>query len=59
MRYVMKSEAGKGWRIWNNKMRKWWGNWFPVQPDELVQELNSQKRPDVIVTLTKKYSSNK
>jgi len=58
-RYVMKSEAGKGWRIWNNHMRKWWGNWFPTQPDELVSELNGQKRPEIIVTLTMKYQGKR
>lgn len=56
-RYVLKAEAGKGWRIWNTKMRKWWGNWYRQQPDELVQELNGDKRPEVIVELNKKYQS--
>lgn len=54
-RYVMKSEAGKGWRVWNNQQKKWWGNWLPSQPIELVAELNGLKRPEVIVTLTQKY----
>jgi len=40
-------------------MRKWWGNWFPTQPNELVVELNGQKRPEVIVALTMKYQGKR
>jgi len=38
--YVAKAEAGKGWRIWERKMKKWWGNYFKIYPEELLAELN-------------------
>jgi len=52
-RYVARSEAGKGWQIWNTKMQKWWGNWFRAYPEKLLLELNDQKRPPEIASLTK------
>ena len=54
-KYVAKAEAGKGWRIWNRKMKYWWGNFFRTYPEDLVSELNGQRRPTKIVELTKKY----
>lgn len=53
-RYVAKATAGKGWRIWNRKMKKWWGNYFNDYPTALLAELNGLKRPDKLVELTKR-----
>lgn len=52
-RYVARAEAGKGWRIWNRKSKKFWGNPFLDYPDALLAELNGPARPEVIVELVK------
>ena len=57
-RYVLKGITG-GWRIWNRKTQKWWGELYERQPDELVDELNGAKRPEVIVELTRKFQLDK
>ncbi len=55
---MLKGVAG-GWRIWNNKSNKWWGQLYERQPDELVNELNGESRPEVIVVLTRKFQKDK
>ncbi|MCE7992327.1 MAG: hypothetical protein HEP71_10115 [Roseivirga sp.] len=57
-RYVAKGVPG-GWRIWNVKIKKWWGELYERQPDELVDELNGKKRPEVLVTLTRRFQKDK
>ncbi|MDW3197002.1 MAG: hypothetical protein R8G66_31785 [Cytophagales bacterium] len=57
-RYVAKGVSG-GWRIWNNKTKKWWGELYERQPDELLEELNGPKRPETLVQLTRKYQLDK
>lgn len=57
-KYVEKGVPG-GWRIWNKKARKWWGELYEKQPDELLNELNGEKRPDVLVKLKRKYLKDK
>ena len=52
-RFVAKAEAGVGWRIWNRKTKRWWGNFFAQYPEQLLEELNGEKRPDRIVELSK------
>jgi hypothetical protein len=37
-RYVAKAESGKGWRIWESKMKRWWGNYFSRYPEELTKK---------------------
>ena len=51
-RYVAKAVPGKGWRIWNRKMKKWWGNFHKLYPETLLEELNGPKRPEEIRRLT-------
>ena len=51
-RFVCKSYDG-GWRIWNRKMKKWWGLSFSTFPSALLDELNGERRPDKIVQLVK------
>ena len=53
VRYVARAVAGTGWRVWDRKMKKWWGNPFPEFPERLLNELNGQKRPNEIVRLSK------
>jgi hypothetical protein len=57
-RYVAKGVPG-GWQIWNNLSKKWWGQLYEKQPDKLVDELNGQKRPDVITQLTRESQKGK
>ncbi len=57
-RYVAKGVPG-GWRIWNNLSKQWWGQLYERQPTELVDELNGQKRPDIITELTRKFKKDK
>lgn len=52
-RYVAKAVPGVGWRIWNRKQKKWWGNPFREYPAELLAELNGPKRPERLVELSK------
>ena len=53
IRFVGKAENEKGWRIWDRMQKKWWGACFPDYPQDLLDELNGQKRPDRIVELTR------
>jgi hypothetical protein len=50
-RFVAKAESGKGWRIWDNKMQKWWGERYEDFPEKLLVELNGDKTPDRIKQL--------
>lgn len=43
-RYVARAEAGKGWRIFNRRTQKPWGNYFKNYPENLLAELNGPKR---------------
>ena len=44
-RFVAKAEEGKGWRIWDKKQRKWWGERYQSFPGHLLEELNGEKQP--------------
>ena len=48
-----------GWRIWDNKTRRWWGDHYEVQPDELVAELNGEADYERITALLKRYRALK
>jgi hypothetical protein len=54
-RYVAKAEAGKGWRVWNRKIQRWWGNYFKHYPELLLDELNGDKNPEEITKLNRRY----
>ncbi|NRB81817.1 MAG: hypothetical protein HRU38_24680 [Saccharospirillaceae bacterium] len=58
-RYVAKAEAGNGWRILNKKSNKWWGQIYPHRPDALIDELNGEKRPEVLIELSRKLQFKK
>jgi hypothetical protein len=51
-RYVLRGVPG-GWRIWDNKRSRFWGDLYEVSPDELVTELNGQKRFGFVVDLAR------
>jgi hypothetical protein len=54
VRYVAKPIPGAGWRVWDRKQKKWWGNPFSYFPEGLLAELNGAKRPEKLVALCKK-----
>jgi hypothetical protein len=59
-RYVAKAVAGIGWRVWDRRTRRWWGNYFALFPEKLLLELNGQKRPDVLISLCRcSFAPNK
>jgi hypothetical protein len=53
-RYVARGVPG-GYRVWDNRARRWWGDLYEVQPDELVAELNGNADPERITALLKRY----
>lgn len=59
MKYVAKAEPGVGWRVWNRKMKKTWGNYFHYYPEDLLKELNGLKRPDILIALCKESFTKK
>ena len=48
-----------GWRIWDNKSRRWWGDHYEVQPDELIAELNGAGDYQRITALLRRYRTLK
>ena len=52
-RFVGKSEAEQGWRIWDNKIRRWWGERYLQYPEQLLAELNGEKRPERLTELVR------
>jgi hypothetical protein len=52
-RFVAKAEPGKGWRIWDKLEKKWWGERYQSFPEQLLGELNGDKRPDHLTELLK------
>jgi hypothetical protein len=48
-----------GYRIWDNKMRRWWGDFYELCPDDLLAELNGAARYDRLTTLLKRYRAQK
>jgi hypothetical protein len=57
-RYVPRGVPG-GYRIWDNKARRWWGDLYEKMPDNLVAELNGSHDPQKITSLTKQYRADK
>ena len=52
-KYVARAEAGVGWRIWNRRTRRPWGNYFADYPEALLRELNGPARPAELTRLAK------
>ncbi|MFG1878925.1 hypothetical protein ACGFIV_29180 [Sphaerisporangium sp. NPDC049003] len=57
-RYVARGVPG-GYRIWDNKVRRWWGDLYELCPDDLLDELNGARDYDKITTLLKRYRAMK
>ncbi|TLP66466.1 hypothetical protein [Microbispora triticiradicis] len=57
-RYVARGEPG-GYRIWDNKARRWWGDLYELCPDDLLNELNGEKNSEKITALLQQYRVQK
>ncbi len=57
-RYVARGVPG-GYRIWDNKARRWWGDLYELCPDELLDELNGYRDSDKITALLRMYRARK
>src|SRR5690606_33064766 len=57
-RYVARGVPG-GYRIWDNRARKWWGERYELCPDELLDELNAGADYARVTALLKRYRSLK
>jgi hypothetical protein len=53
-RYVGRAIATTGWRIWDNKLQRFWGEVYDPYPQILLDELNGEKRPQPLANLAKK-----
>lgn len=57
-RYVARGVPG-GYRIWDNRGRRWWGDLYELCPDDLLTELNGAADQDRITALLKRYRALK
>jgi hypothetical protein len=57
-RYVARGVPG-GYRIWDNKARRWWGDLYELCPDELLGELNGNRDPERITALLRAHRTRK
>ncbi|MEV6078969.1 hypothetical protein AB0L80_28250 [Streptomyces sp. NPDC052069] len=57
-RYVARGVPG-GYRIWDNKGRRWWGNHYALCPDALLAELNGAAEAAKITALLKHYRAQR
>lgn len=57
-RYVARGVPG-GYRIWDTKARRWWGEFYELCPDDLLTELNGDANYEKITALLKKYRALK
>ncbi|CAM5450332.1 putative protein OS=Streptomyces tendae OX=1932 GN=GUR47_12995 PE=4 SV=1 [Streptomyces tendae] len=39
-RYAARADVPGGYRIWDDKGRRWWGDLYELCPDDLLTELN-------------------
>jgi len=57
--YVARATADLGWRIWNTKTKRWWGEYFKRYPDELLAELNGEKRSARVAERTRQLQTER
>jgi hypothetical protein len=53
-RYVGRAIATMGWRIWDNKLHRFCGEVYDPYPQTLLDELNGEKRLQLLAHLGKK-----
>ncbi len=58
-RFVAKAETGVGWRIWNRKTKRFWGNYFKEYPEDVLEELNGDTKPENLTKLCRKSFGKK
>ena len=56
--YVARGVPG-GYRIWDNKRRRWWGDLYEFCPDDLLNELNADADYQKTTALLKRYRAQK
>ena len=47
--------ATAGWRIWDNKLQRFWGEVYDPNPQTLLDELNGEKRPQQLLNLPREW----
>lgn len=47
-RYCIRAVKGKGWRIYDRKMKKWWGNFSQEFPSKILDRLNSGNKSGLV-----------
>ena len=52
--YVARGVPG-GYRIWDNKRRRWWGDLYQLCPYDLLGELNGDADYQKVTALLKRY----
>ncbi|MFE9058802.1 hypothetical protein [Streptomyces mutabilis] len=57
-RYVARGVPG-GYRIWDNRGHRFWGDLYELCPDDLLSELNGAADRDRITALLKRYRALK
>ncbi|MEU0675293.1 hypothetical protein ABZ330_20835 [Streptomyces sp. NPDC006172] len=57
-RYVARGVPG-GYRIWDNRGRRYWGDFYELCPDDLLAELNGPADRDRVVGLMRRYKRAK
>jgi hypothetical protein len=48
-----------GYRIWDNKVQRWWGDHYEVCLDDLLAELNGGNDYGKITQLLKRYRATR
>lgn len=48
-----------GYRIWDNRGRRFWGDHYELCPDDLLSELNGAADREAITELLKRYRTLK
>ena len=48
-----------GYRVWDCKRRRWWGDQYEVCPDELLDELNGPADYGRVTALLKRYRAQR
>lgn len=46
-RYCIRAVKGKGWQIWDRKMKRFWGRPHKEFPDAILEKLNSGKQGEL------------
>jgi hypothetical protein len=57
-RWVARGVPG-GYRIWDIKARRWWGELYELCPDELLDELNGRRDYAKVTALLRKYRTER